>query len=274
MSSIKTDFHIHTSLSTDGLSSMEAMVEHGIRLGLTRLCFTEHMDYDNTYDKNPDGTDAFIVNMNDYLKRFRICKKRYENKIELLFGIELGLQEHLSDYYHTFIKKYPFDFVIGSSHLANGMDPYYEVFFENRSVKEAYTSYFEAILKNVTIHNDYDVYGHIDYVVRYGKESKEEFLYTYYADILDSILMTLIEKGKGIEVNTSGFKYDIGGLHPHISILKRYKELGGEILTIGSDAHETRHLAYKFDKAGSILRDCGFKHYTVFKDRKPEFLSL
>ena len=136
------------------------------------------------------------------------------------------------------------------------------------------TSYFEAILKNVTIHNDYDVYGHIDYVVRYGKESKEEFLYTYYADILDSILMTLIEKGKGIEVNTSGFKYDIGGLHPHISILKRYKELGGEILTIGSDAHETRHLAYKFDKAGSILRDCGFKHYTVFKDRKPEFLSL
>jgi histidinol-phosphatase (PHP family) len=78
MSSIKTDFHIHTSLSTDGLSSMEAMVEHGIRLGLTHLCFTEHMDYDNTYDKNPDGTDAFMVNMNDYLKRFRICKKRYE----------------------------------------------------------------------------------------------------------------------------------------------------------------------------------------------------
>ena len=94
------------------------------------------------------------------------------------------------------------------------------------------------------------------------------------ADTLDEILKTLIHNGIGLECNTAGFKYGLGQPHPSMEILKRYKDLGGELLTLGSDAHAPCHIAYDFQKASDLLKTCGFKYYTIFKERKPEFISL
>ena len=169
---------------------------------------------------------------------------------------------------------YPFDFVIGSSHVVHGKDPYYFSFFDGKTEQEAYTEYFVSILENLDAFTDFDVYGHIDYVVRYGPNRNADYTYAKYADVLDEILKKLISLGRGIEINTGGFKYGLGHPNPSEEILSHYHELGGEILTIGADAHQPEHVAYDFKKVRDLLKACGFSYYTVFRNRKPEFYKL
>ena len=112
------------------------------------------------------------------------------------------------------------------------------------------------------------------YVVRYGPTKNQNYSYQKHADIIDRILRTILESGKGIELNTSGFRSGLGQPNPCVDILKRYKELGGEIITVGSDAHKPEHVGADFDKACTILKDCGFQYYTIFEKRAPEFIRL
>ena len=116
--------------------------------------------------------------------------------------------------------------------------------------------------------------GHLDYVVRYGKNKEKEYSYKMFADEIDALLRELIEHGKGLELNMAGLKYGLPFAHPHPDILKRYRELGGEIVTVGADGHRPEHIAWEFDKACDILKGCNFKYYTEFKERKPIFLTL
>ena len=153
------------------------------------------------------------------------------------------------------------------------MDPYEKVFFQGRSEFQAYHRYFEVLLKNLETFSCFDTCGHIDYVVRYGPNQNRDYSYEKYQDILDAILKKLIEKQIGLECNTAGFKYGLGHPNPTEKILARYRELGGEILTLGSDAHAPEHIAYHFKKTAELLKECGFQYYTVFKERKPEFLK-
>ena len=170
--------------------------------------------------------------------------------------------------------KYPFDFVIGSSHVVHGIDPYYPHYYDGRSEDEAYREYFESILENLHTNVDFDVYGHIDYVVRYGPNTNKFYSYKKFSDIIDEILRTLISMGKGIEINTGGFKYGLGHPNPTEEIIARYHDLGGEIITMGADAHAPEHVAYAFDKVPEILKNAGFQYYTVFENRKPIFIPL
>ena len=190
------------------------------------------------------------------------------------FGIELGLQPHLNSYFHKLLKTMPFDFVIGSSHIVHGYDPYYKEYFKGREESACYREYFESILENLHAFSEMDVYGHIDYIVRYGPNQNKYYTYERYQDILDEILRTVIARGRGIELNTGGFHYGLGEPNPCRAVIRRYRELGGEIITIGADAHGPEKIAYDFDKAAAILADCGFKYYTVFQNRKPEFVKL
>ena len=176
--------------------------------------------------------------------------------------------------YKEYVSSYPFDFVIGSVHVVNRMDPYYGEFFEDKTDAEAYRQAFLETLTDIRAIKDFDVLGHIDYIVRYGKEKEKYYSYTKFSDEIDEILKYLIAHGKGIELNTAGFKYGLGFCHPHPDILKRYCELGGEIITIGADGHKPEHIAYDFEKVAPILRECGFKYYTEFKERKPVFKQL
>ena len=121
---------------------------------------------------------------------------------------------------------------------------------------------------------NFDVYGHLDYVVRYGPNRDADYTYAKYRDLLDSILKLLIEEGKGIEINTGGLKKGLRDLHPCTDIVKRYKELGGEIITIGSDAHDTANLAYGFDRAEALLKECGFKRFCTFEKLQPVWHEL
>ena len=130
------------------------------------------------------------------------------------------------------------------------------------------------MLEDIKNTPDFDVLGHIDYVVRYGKNGAADYSYQKYADEIDAILRAVIERGKGIELNMAGLKYGLPFAHPHPDILRRYRELGGEIITVGADGHRPEHIAWDFEKADDILKSCGFRYYTEFKGRKPVFKLL
>lgn len=263
------DFHNHTAFSADSDTAPEAMLEQAVNLGLSCLCMTDHMDLDF-----PDPALDFTFSVPDYFKKHAELRERFKDKITLLTGIELGLQPGLKDRLSALLSDWDFDFVIGSSHLVDRKDPYSPSFWDGRDETAAILRYFETILENIAEFDDIDVYGHIDYIVRYAPSKAENYSYKKYQELLDEILKTLVSKNIGLELNTAGFKYGLGFPNPHPDILKRYRELGGEIITVGSDGHRPEHLAYEFEKVPEILKSCGFSYYTVFKKRKPEFIKL
>lgn len=270
--SITTDFHSHSEFSDDCSTPMEEMVEKAISLGMSHLCFTEHMDPDYPVN-NPDGLN-FFLDTPAYYKKWKDMKEKYKNKISLLWGVELGIQPHITEKLEAFTASHPFDFVIASSHLLYREDPYYPDFFKNRREETVYADYFKEILQNITSFSDFDVYGHLDYIVRYGPHKDTRYSYEKYREIFDELLRALIDKGKGLEINTGGLKYGLKDLHPLTDILKRYRCFGGEIITIGSDAHHPEFLQHQFLRAEEVLKSCGFKYHTIFQNRKPEFIPL
>ena len=247
---------------------MRAQLEQAINLSMTSLCVTDHHDYD------VDSVIDFTLPTDKYFNTMSALREEYKDRIDLRIGIELGLQPHLKKYYHELLSSHPFDFVIGSTHFINRKDPAYPEFFEGRGEQEAYLQYFQATLDNVKNLNTYDVAGHIDYIVRYGPNKAAYYSYEAYRDILDQILRAVIERGKGIECNTAGLRKGIGQPNPCDRILMRYRELGGEIITIGSDAHIPEDIGADFQAARELLKQCGFSYYTEFYRRKPEFKPL
>lgn len=270
---IKADYHLHSSFSGDSTTPMEEMIQKGIDLGLSSMCFTEHMDMDYVYLK-PEEEGIFELNTDSYLYQLIQMKEKYADRIQIQFGVELGVQPHLRRELAVYAKSFDFDFIIASTHLCNRKDPYYPEFYEGRTDEEAYREYFSFTLENLKAFSNFDVYGHLDYVVRYGKTKDENYCYDRYQDILDKILETLIEKEKGLELNTGAIRYGLKDLNPCTDILKHYRKLGGEIITIGSDAHKPSNIAEGFDRAAQILSDCGFRYYTTFEKRMPEFHKI
>lgn len=265
-----SDYHLHSSFSGDSETTPEQMIEYAIELGLKEMCFTDHYDLDYPEEE----PDSFLFDIPEYFKKLTTLKARYEEHISIRIGIELGLQKHLKKECEEIVKNNPFDFVIGSSHVVNHMDPYYPEYYKGRKEEACYREYFEVVLENLETFHDFDVYGHLDYIVRYGPNKNRFYSYEAYKDILDEILKTCLKHNIGLELNTGGLAYGLNQPNPHPDILKRYKQLGGEIITVGSDAHEPARLAYAFDQAAEILAACGFTHYTVFKNRKPHFIKL
>lgn len=276
---ITADYHVHSEFSSDSHTPMEQMIEKAIQLGLKKLCFTDHIDYDY-----PAVTDHnFIFDINQYTNKLKELKERYCKHIDILTGLELGLQPHLTERLTSLVNSYPFDFLIGSSHVVDHIDPYYPQYWENRTKAEGIQRYFESIVENCKAFHGFNVYGHIDYIIRYvpGKVSdngqpavKEDYSYSDYTDLIDEILKTIISYGRGIELNTAGLKYGLAYPHPKAEVLKRYKELGGEIITIGSDAHKPEHLCYDFSVVPELLKGLGFNYYTTFVQGKPVFEKL
>ena len=263
------DTHMHCHFSGDSDTAPEDMIKASIEKGLNGICFTDHLDYD--YKEHPG---MFDLDVDSYYKEIISLQDKFKSVLPINFGIEMGLQPHVVEKNNKITKNYPFDFVIGSSHVVHGIDPYYPNYYEGKTEDEAYREYFESILENIATDADYDVYGHLDYVVRYGPNKNIYYSYEKYADIIDEILRQLIQHGKGIEINTAGFKYGLGHPNPTEEVIRCYKELGGEIITIGADGHKPEHIAFDFDKVPDILKNSGFKYYTIFKKRKPEFISL
>lgn len=265
------DCHVHSAFSSDAETPAEAMIEAAIVQGRRYFYLTDHHDYD--YPVGEDERD-FILDLPAYTARLAALREQYKEQIEIRIGVELGLMAHIADKINSYAASYPFDFIIGSSHLVHGQDPYYAQYYQGKTERQAYEEYFLSILENVRVFDCFHVYGHLDYVIRYGPSRDQKYDPLDYYDIFKELLTILIEKGKGIEINTGSLYKDFAYPHPHEMILKLYRQLGGEIVTVGSDAHKPQHLGYGFDQAEAMLQRCGFHYYTLFAAGKPQQIPL
>jgi histidinol-phosphatase (PHP family) len=266
---IQSDYHVHSSFSGDCDTHMELFIKYAINNNITNICFTDHHDMDL-----PNNETHMELDFKKYFIEYNKLKEKYYKQINIYIGIELGIQTHLFKQLDDLVNQHSFDFVLCSSHVVKRSDPYYPSYFETRSQYEGYFDYFEDILYNVKNYNNYECYGHLDYIVRYGNFKEKKLEYNQFKDMLDEILLTIINNNKGIELNTSGYRYGLNSPHPNYDILKRYKELGGEIITIGSDSHKPEDIGSHFSNAKALLESLGYKYYTIFKNRKAEFYKL
>ncbi len=264
-----SDYHLHSELSADSKVPIRSYLDRAIALGMKELCITDHDDYDSRLPEN-----RFVLDYDRYYAALRQIQQEYEGKVRLNIGVEMGLLRHEAEHYAKNAVAHPFDFIIGSMHFIDGVDIYYPEYYQGRTEREAYEYFFDVTLDRVKKLDYFDVLGHLDVMVRYCPNRNKNFSYEAYKEYIDPILKCLIEKGKGLECNTGGLYRGLGHPNPTEDILKRYRELGGEILTVGSDSHVLEYLGYGFDKVPVMLKACGFKYYTVFRERKPVFLPL
>lgn len=256
------DTHIHSGYSADSETPLSSQIGAAQEKGLRGLCLTDHMDYD---------FPPFQFDETAYKEELAACRERYP----LLWvgtGVECGLQptDSVVAQNRALTAQEGWDFILGSVHFIDGQDPYYPSFWEGRNPAECVRRYLEILYESLCLFPDIDSLGHMDYVVRYAPAG---FCYSpeEYRDIMDEILKLLIQKDIALEVNASGLCSAVGCENPHPSVLQRYAQLGGELVTIGSDAHVPERIAGKFPVLEQHIKEAGFHQYVTYHRRKPVF---
>jgi len=270
MKPIKLDFHTHSEFSNDSTAPMEHMVLEAINRGITDYAFTDHIDYD--YDEGAEISD-WDFDIKQYFKTIDNLQLKYSERIKLYKGIEFGVQPHLSQRMEKLVDEHAFDFVIASQHTVDGTDLYNKKYFEKRCDAESIRHYYEMYDQCAKMTNHYSVLGHLDLYVRYKKELVN-FDITNYFDILESTFKHLAYREKGLEINAGGYKYGLGINNPTWEILNFFKENGGEVITLGSDAHTTEYIGYMHRENLEKLDSMGFKYICTFKEMKAIYHSI
>lgn len=275
------DYHVHTEFSDDCSEDMENVVRRAISAGITELCFTDHVDYGVKYDleeyrslppaeKQKAGSNL-NVDYPAYFCKIAQMRTKYKQEITIRQGLEMGIQTHTADRYEKLFAAYPLDFVLLSCHQVGDREFWNGDFQEGRTPGEYNARYYQEIYSCMKIYKNYSVLGHLDMIQRYNEE-----VYPFEAskEIITDILKLAIQDGKGIEVNTSSFRYGLKDLTPGVSILKLYHELGGSILTIGSDCHKAADVGDHIPAVRKELKKIGFTQFCTFAEMVPAFHPL
>ncbi len=262
------DYHIHTNFSLDSDAKLKDIVEFAINKGLKEIAITNHIE--------PNVITGIIEDRNfaNHLLEIESLQNEFKNEIKILKGAEATLYTNNEKNHNDFINKYSeLDFIIGSPHSINRKDLHMYFDFTKYTKKECYEMYLREIISCIPNHN-FNVYGHLDFISRYSNYENPFMLYKDFSDLIDEVLKLLIKHDKGLELNTSGIRYGIDSFYPSKEILTRYKQLGGEIITVGSDSHAFNTLGDHFDIAYNYLKDCGFNSITTFEKMKPEQIKI
>ena len=259
------DYHMHSRVSFDGHDTGLDLAKAALAAGLKEVCFTDHLDYDplGQMGKLDFDTEAYNAEY-DHLELSGLKIRR---------GMEFGMDIHNVELFKKDLQRRHFDFVLGSIHFVDDLDVYFEPFWNGKTVFQAERRCLEATLDCVKLHDDFDVLAHLTYISKTKCHPCPRPLpYAEHREIIDEILRILAAKGKGLEMNTSGVDR-CGGFLPTADIFTRFRELGGQIVTVGSDAHTCDRVGqYTFDACG-ILKDI-FGYVCTFEDRKPIFHKL
>lgn len=259
MDSIKRfDSHMHTKFSTDSRMKLEEVMERINRLDMGAV-ITEHMDINFPIEGH------FFFKVDDYFKEY--SPYRSDN---LLLGIELGMKMDCLGEAREMVSRYPFDFVLGSIHLVDNNDIYGKDFYMGRSKLETYRRYLEIMLECIKSYDFVDSLGHIDYIARYANYDDREIYYEDFHDYIDKVLRVVAQRDIALELNTRRLG-DIRAAENLEKIYRRFYELGGRMVTIGSDAHMIDSVGSNFKIAEEIAERCGLRA-VYFKERKPQYL--
>ena len=259
------DYHMHTVVSFDGRDRGIQMAQAAKNAGLKEICFTDHLDYDPLGKMGVLAFDTAAYNAEyDDLELPGLKIRR---------GMEFGMTVDNRALFKEDLQRRPFDFVLGSIHFVDDLDVYFAEYWNGKTVFEAERRYLEATLDCVRLHDDFDVLAHLTYIGKTtAHHAPRAVPFDEHREIIDEILKVLADKGKGMELNTSGLDR-CGGFLPTADYFRRFKELGGQIITIGSDAHSASRVGqYSFD-ACEIFKDI-FGYVCTFENRQPIFHKL
>ncbi|NLY09053.1 MAG: histidinol-phosphatase HisJ family protein [Tissierellia bacterium] len=259
------DLHIHSNYSPDSATPMEEIARKAIAEELLAVAFTEHVDFDLV--SRPEQKPLDLAS---YYNNFCTVEEEYGNKgTDFLFGIELGLLNYASEKNKELVTSAPFDIIIGSTHGLYNLDISRNKMLKWVSPEIRIVDYYREIWSNLITFNDIDTFGHLDYIDRFFSGEARVPDYNIYKLGAETVLKQLIAKDIALEVNTAGMRKTIGYAHPKDELLLLYKKLGGEMITIGSDAHRAIDVGRGIQEALLHLKELGFKSVVSFKKRKP-----
>jgi histidinol-phosphatase (PHP family) len=264
------DYHIHTNFSCDSEANLTEVCEVAIARGLPEIAITDHVDFGPA---EPTG----CFRPTEYLTAIERCRARYGDQLTIRAGAEMGEPHIFAEQAAEVLATGSFDIVLGSAHYADGakgLQPAWKDVFFQQPLRQAYESYFRQVVR-LAAEGDFDVLGHLDLV----KRDAHHFGKVYdgpgpYGDMIRAALRSLVERGKGLEINTSPLRRGQPEPCPALKILRWYRELGGEIITFGSDAHEPEHVQADFDVAVEMAQSVGFTRLAIFEERELEWRSI
>jgi len=268
------DHHVHSTCSVDGASSIADYARRAASLGLAEVGFCEHVDLDPR-DRGYDYLDPARYDQEIAAARAMLLG------VQLRQGVEITYQACLEGTLRTWLAAHAWDYVVASVHLVDYADGWayisepdvVEAYFAAHSQRQAYEPYFQELLRAARSGLG-DVLGHLDLVKRHGAARYGPFAPAAFEGEIRAVLRAAIERGMGLEINTSGLRQPPGEPYPTLTVLRWYREWGGEILTIGSDAHQADNLGAGVMEALSLAREAGFQAIATFEARQLRWIDL
>lgn len=261
------DYHIHTRFSCDSETALAAACEAAIARGLREIGLVDHADF------GPDDPPDYFRPV-AYLAEIARCRARYDGQLTVRAGVEIGEPHVFIEEARAVLAAGAFDYVIGSAHYADPLQCAWKSPFFEQPLRQAYAAYFRQVVRLAET-GDFDVLGHIDLVKRDAfKLGKPYDGPEPYADAIRAALRAVVARGKGIEINTSPLYKGLDEPCPSLEILRWYRELGGEILTFGSDAHALDKIGARLDVALEMARAAGFTRLARFERRQVSWLEM
>ena len=271
------DNHNHSQFSFDGVrTSIEASARAAVSAGLKGICFSDHCDHyvppmkADFEDLKPEYFD--VAEQQAEITR---VQGLLGDSIKILKGIEIGMYEDCHDEIRNVLRNNPFDQVLASVHYIEQTDPYYGGYYDDKDWKQAYGKYLETIYREMTWLEDFDIMGHYDYIVRYAPYPVTSIRYRDFGDIFDEMFRYLTQEGKALEINTKSYEGHRGRIVDlDLDVLHRYREMGGEIISLGSDSHEASRVGAGFSHHAALLKSLGFRWTAHYENRKLVQLPL
>ena len=279
------DYHVHTEFSDDSVFALEDVCALAIERGIDEICITDHVDYDvrpdwDEYRWDPscakifEGKPSINVDYERYFPAIEAARERFAPMLAVKTGMEFGVQSHTAERFHALFEQHAdaWDFIILSIHQVGNEEFWNGTFQKGRTQDEYNMQYYEEMLRVVQRFDDWSVLGHLDLIKRY--DAAGPWPDENARDIVAEIMKEAIRRGKGIELNTSSIRYGLSDLTPSEGILRLYRDLGGRVLSIGSDSHKPEHLGAHISMMRERLQAIGFTEFCTFDHMEPVFHKL
>jgi len=265
------DYHVHSTCSPDGHCTMARMAEAAVANGLQELCFTDHLDTIEWGTYAPRTTFDWA----EAVRQVEEARRLWGDRLSIRLGAELGEAALSFERAEKLLADAPkLDFVIGSVHLMGPRFGHEDLYYIPKADKTYYRDVIDDYLDDVLALSRwgrFHVLGHLTLPVRYIWDNAGIPMdFSDHLDRVAEVFRVIVPKGVGIECNTNRGATSL----PDETILRLYREMGGEIITIGSDAHTAEYVGCRARETQELLRQCGFRYFTTFTQGEPEFRPL
>ncbi len=259
---IPMDYHMHSNMSCDSRATMGEMCEAALAKGIQEIAFTEH------FDSNPYDSCSNFYRPDAFFEKLEAARRDYEPKgLRIRAGVELGEYHRWQHIIQPVLDEYRYDYVLGSLHWVGEYNVFDVNYFEQMPPERTVTDYFTELVEMVRV-GGFDVVAHADVLKRTAFTVYQRFEIADWEDLVRPVWQACIDKGIGLEINSSGLRMQVGQTQPTVEALRWYRQMGGELLTIGSDSHRPDHVGFGLEAALDVARDAGFKRLCTYEGRR------